>query len=447
MKKVLFALAGILFSIAALQAQEDGAKLSKSAGKALAAYNQDPAGNKSKLDEAMTKIEQSLQTPEGQALTSAWLIKGEAYSSRLQNELAMQQINPNAKLTGDNDALMAFNAYKTAYDKPEAKKYEKEEAITGITQMQPQLINIGVAKYNAKEYEKAFLSFKASLEAHDVLKANKKKSVLDEQKEYDEQVFFTGLFAVLAKRCPDAVQYYDMLYKKGTDNVAVYEGIYNCKLEMNDEAGAIKIMEEGRKKFPEESSLLFAEINYYLGKGRLSELTGRLEQAIKKEPDNISLYRTLGDVYNNLFSALLDDSTQTKAQKEPKLKEYGAKAKENFMTAVQKEPNNVDANYSLGALLYNQTNLIAQEMNATDFNTAAGQKRYAELKKELVAGVDEALKYFQKAESLDPNDQSTLGALVQAYSRKEDDELYMVFHKRLKVVKEGGKNESSYFKN
>ena len=447
MKKVLFSLLGILLFIGTAQAQDDAVKLSKSAGKALAAYNQDPAGNGSKLVEAKTKIDQALQTPEAQALASAWLIKGDVYSTRIQNELAMQQVNPNAKLTGDNDALEAFNAYKTAYEKPEAKKYEKEQAIDGIVAVQPLVINVGVGKYTAKEYEKAFFAFKASLEAHEILKASKKKSVLDDPKEYTDQVFFTGLLASLAKRCKDAVYYYEMLYNKGTDSVGVYEGLYSCKLELADEAGALKILQEGRKKFPEEGSLLFAEINYFISKGRLNELTGSLEQAIKKEPGNASLYRALGDVYNNLFTAMLDDSTQTREKKGPKMKEYADLAKANFKIAIEKEPNNVDFNYSLGALLYNETNIIAQEMNATSFSTAAGQKRYQELKLEMLKDVDEALKYFQTAESIDPNDTSILAALIQAYGRKEDDELYLVFKKRLDVVKGGGKNASSYFKN
>lgn len=446
MKKVLFALLGILLCTGIAQAQDDAAKLAKSAGKALAAYNQDPAGNSAKLAEAKTKIDQSLQAPESQALASVWLIKGDIYSTRVQNELTMQSINPNAKLSGDNDALEALNAYKMAYEKPDIKKYEKQQAIDGITAMQPLAVNIGVGKYNNKEYDKAYLAFKGSLDAHEILKANKKKSTLDDPKMYNEQVFFTGLLASLAKRCSDAVPLFEQLYNQGTDSVAVYEELYNCKMELKDEAGAIKVMEAGRKKFPESSSLLFAEINYYLSKGRLNELTSRLEQAIKKEPDNVSLYRTLGDVYNNLFSAALDDSTKTKDQKAAQLKEYARLAKANFLIAVQKEPNNADANYSLGALLYNETNLIAQDMNATDFNTTAGQKKYKELKVQLLAGVDEALKYFQKAESLEPNDQSTLAALVQAYGRKEDDAMYAEFHKRLEVVKKGGKNAGAYFK-
>lgn len=446
MKKVLFALLGILFTTGMVQAQEDAAKMAKSAGKALAAYNQDPSGNSSKLTEAKTKIDQALQSPEVQALPSAWIIKGDIYSTRLQNEVALQTINPKATLSGDNDALEAINAYKTAYENPVAKKYEKEQAIDGIVLMQPQVINIGVAKYNTKEFEKAFLAFKSSLDAHEILKANKKKSVLDDPKEYNDQVYFTGLLASLAKRCNDALTFYEILYNKGTDSVAVYEGIYNCRTELKDEAGALKIMQEGRKKFPEESSLLFAEINYYISKGRLNELTGSLEQAIKKEPNNSGLYRALGDVYNNLFTGLLEDSTKTKEQKASKMKEYADLAKVNFKAAIEKEPNNVDFNYSLGALLYNETNIIAQEMNATSFSTAAGQKRYKELKAEMLVDVDEALKYFQKAESIDPNDMNILAALVQAYGRKEDDALYLEFKKRLDLVKKGGKNAASYFK-
>ena len=128
------------------------------------------------------------------------------------------------------------------------------------------------------------------------------------------------------------------------------------------------------------------------------------------------------------------------------MKEYADLAKKNFKISIDKDPNNIDNNYSLGALLYNETNLIAQDMNATSFSTADGKKKYQELKTQMLADVDEAIKYFQKAESLDPNDPNILAALVQAFGRKEDDAMYMEFKKRLDLVKTGGKNAGSYFK-
>lgn len=447
MKNVLFALLGILLSFGTTSAQDDGAKLAKAAGKALTAYNQSPSDSGSKLSEAKAKIDQAFELLGNQAPVSAYLTRGEVYSTLLLRDMTMQQFKPGSALSGDNDALVSFNAYKAAYEHPEVKKFEKTEAVTGVEAMHQYLVNLGVMKYNEKEYEKAFFSLRASLEAHEILKANKKKSILDEAKEHDDQMFFTGLMASLANRCADAVKFYEPLYRKGTDNVSVYEGLYTCKTEMKDEAAARAILAEGRKKFPNDASLLFAEINYYISKGRLGELTGSLEEAIRKEPDNVSLYNKLGEIYNNLFANLLEDSTKTTEQKAPQLKEYASKAKANFKIAVEKEPGNADANYSFGALLYNETNILAKEMNATDFASSAGQKRYKELKTQMLAGVDEALKYFQKAESLEPNDASILGALLQAYGRKEDEEMYMEFKKRLDVVKGGGKNPSSYFKN
>ena len=63
--------------------------------------------------------------------------------------------NEKAPLTGDNDALVAFDGYKRGFETPTAKKHEKSDAIKGVSAVQAHLVNIGVAKYEAQEYEKA----------------------------------------------------------------------------------------------------------------------------------------------------------------------------------------------------------------------------------------------------------------------------------------------------
>ena len=115
MKNNLVTLAVALFSVLSSTAQQDGAALVKTAGKALAAYNIDPSGNAAKLEEARNLIEKALKTPEAQALALAWITKGNIYNTRLQNDLTKRTINPNAGFTGDNDALIAFEAYKNGY--------------------------------------------------------------------------------------------------------------------------------------------------------------------------------------------------------------------------------------------------------------------------------------------------------------------------------------------
>ncbi len=440
MKKVLFALAGFLLVTFAAQAQEDGAKLAKQAGKALAAYNQDPAGNKAKLAEAIQKIEEAMQTPEAQALASAWLTKGDVYNRRLDSDLTARVLNPSAPFTGDNDALLAFEAYKKAYENPAAKKYEKSDALKGIQTVQASLINIGGSKYENKDYEKAYFSYEASLQAHKVIADAKEQSVFDDPAIYNDQMYFTAVIAIMAGRCKDAIPYLETLVK--LDSAKAFEPLYNCKVEAGDVAGAEKILTEGRKKFPEDSGLLFAEINAYLKKGKLDELTDRLKQAIKQEPNNVGLYVTLGNVYDNLYQTMYKEKNDAKAL------EYFNEAKNYYEQATAKDPANVDAVYSIGALYYNKAALRTQEMNALpeDFSST-GLKKLKVLRDEVMLLFDQSLPYFQKAEGINPNDINTLIALNEIYARKEEETLSAEFKKRLEVVKGGGKNAASYFKN
>ena len=67
------------------------------------------------------------------------------------------------------------------------------------------------------------------------------------------------------------------------------------------------------KRYPDEASLLFSEINFLLKSGRLDELTGKLEQAIEKEPDNMSLYATLAQVYEQLYKTSTENGEMEKA--------------------------------------------------------------------------------------------------------------------------------------
>ncbi len=436
---MLFAFAGFVFITIAAQAQDDGPKLAKQAGKALTTYNIDPKTNAAKLDEAKQKIDDALKTPEAQAIASAWITKGDIYNTILQKDMGMRVIDPKAPLSGDNDALVAFDAYKKGYENPTAKKYEKGDAVKGISEVHGHLINIGVAKYEAGEFDKAFQSFDASVKAHEILKANSQKSVMDDPEQYENMIYTTGLAAQQAKRNTEAMNYYNELYAKGNAKAAVYDGLYNIKLATGDEAGAQKILTEGRTKYPEDTGLLFHEINTYLKKGKLDELTGSLKKAIEKEPNNIGLYVTLGNVYDNLYQ------TMSKEKNTEKANEYFDEAKKYYGQAIEKDPKNVDAVYSLGALYYNKAANKTQEMNALpeDYSTA-GLKKLQVMRDEVMALFDQALPYFQKAESLDANDLNTLIALNEIYARKED-ELSLEFKKRLDTVREGGKNASSYF--
>ncbi|MGB3007505.1 MAG: hypothetical protein WBC06_13400 [Chitinophagaceae bacterium] len=442
MKNNFVTLAIALISVLSSSAQQDGTVLAKSADKALAAYNIDPAGNAAKLEEARTLIEKALKTPEAKALASAWLTKGNVYNTRLQRDLAIRMFNTNASLTGDNDALVAFEAYKNGFLQTISQKSDERSAfLNGIIEVQANLVNIGVSKYESKEYEKSFLSFRAEIESHEILKANGHKSLLDDPGQLENQLYITGIAASLANRCNDAIIFYNELYKAGTDKPEVYEGLYNCKLQKGDEAGAGKILVEGRKKFPKNPGLLFAEINFLLKASRLTELTGLLEDAIKLEPVNIGLYVTLGNVYDNLYQLAQKENDLAKATI------YFDKAKKCYADGLMRDPKNLDANYSLGALYYNKAAVRTQQLNALPEDLSAeGIKKFNTIRSEIMSLFDQALPYFKKSESIDPNDVNSLIALVEIFNRKEDAAISLAMKKRLEIVKAGGKNPASYFK-
>jgi hypothetical protein len=441
MKKSLLSLSFFLFLGFFVQAQEEGAKLAKSAGKALTSFNIDPVGNAEKLKDAKEKIDKAMVLADAQAIGSAWQTQGDIYASILRKELAMRNINPKAPLSGDNDALVAFNAYKKALELA-IKKYEKSDAIKGINEnnLQGTLVNIGAEKYEKKEYEKAYMSFDASLQAHEILKTAKEKSIFDEKEAYSTQVYYTAICAALAQKPAEAMRLYEILYKGGDAKAEIYDGLYNAKMEAGDKEAAAKILTEGRAKYPDDSALLFNEINTYIKEGKLNELTDRLKQAIAKEPKNVGLYVTLGNVYDNLYQKALEskDEASTTTNFE--------EAKKYYTQGSDIDPKNVDAVYALGALYYNKAAIRTKELLAMPEDySAVGLKKYEGLKKDIDVIFDSALPYFQKAEALDANDTNTLIALKEIYTRKEDD-LALEFKKRLDTVQAGGKNAGSHFK-
>jgi tetratricopeptide (TPR) repeat protein len=369
MKKLLFPLVALLFTFGITQAQENGAQLAKNARLALALYREDQTDRKHKLEEAKQIIDQALQTPEAQALVLAWQTKGEIYSTIDKEDRAQKSVNPEAKMSGDNDALEAYKGYAKALELA-TKEFEKSDALKGLFTLQSGLIENGILKLEAKEYFKAYESSLAAVKCHDLLVANVQKSAIPDT-DLADRIYFAGYCAMLANRYLEALRAFQDIPQRGYEiKEKVYEAMVICKTELGDDAGARAVLAEGRRKYPENSSLLFTQINLYLKENRLDELTGILKKAIKKEPSNASLYISLGQVYDGL------QQREGAAQNTEKAQEYFNLAVENYSEAARIDPGAIDAHYQLGLLFYNKAALSTQEMAAIS-NTE--QERYQEL--------------------------------------------------------------------
>ncbi len=411
---------------------EGGLSAAKSAGRALAAYNLDPTANKHKLEEAKKSSDLSIQFTDAYNSPSAWITRGDIYLTIAQEEFTRKTLNSSIKTS--NACLYAYYAYDQAL-KIAQKKYEKSDALNGLKSTQAFIVNFGVECYESTNYAVAFEAFKAGMECHNTLISNQIAS-LHTQKDYFQYAGFAGLTAEKSLNFQDAITYYKIALEDPAAEPFVYEGLYNSYLQSNDDSQAIKILEQGRVKYPNDSGLLFAEINYYIAKNKPEELIARLKKAIEMEPANVGLYVTLG----NAYLSLADFSSKSKDQS--KADAYIEDAKKHFQQAIQLEPGSLDANYAMGSIFYNKAAMLTQELNNS---TSTDTKKYSKLNEEINSLFEKALPYFMKAEQSDPNDLNTLVALKEIYSRLKKEDLHKIFNTRLDKVKNGGKHAFPYF--
>lgn len=436
MKKLVLGLLSLFLFFGTLTAQE-GKKALKKASSAYRTYNLSPGDNADKLEEAINSIETATAAEDTKTTAKPWIVKGDIYNSICTNHATMSQIDPNFKKAVDNAAILAFESYMKAGEY--AEKRDVKAVNKGIKEIQGFLVGEGAAYYEKQDYNMAYKAFQYSLDAHDMIEKSGDKSIFADEAAHQDQMYYTGLAALNAQKMTEAKPIFASLKDKGYDKPAIYEALYKLELE-GDRDAALAILEAGRAKFPEDVSLLFNEINHYLADGKLDQLVGKLQKAIEKEPSNISLYSTLGNVYDNLYQKALDEGDAEAAQA------HFDNAFKAYNNAIEQDPKFFDAVYSIGALYYNRAAATTKEMNKlADDYSKDGLKKYDELRKLVLTQFDEALPYFKKAEALNPNDRNTLIALKEIFARKDDLPTSNEFKGRLEVVEGGGSNDSSYF--
>lgn len=442
MKKLFLLLFAVVFAAGVTFAQ-DAKKEFANAKKAFSAYSLDPTNNKSKLQEAKTAIDAAMTGAENQALAEAWIKKGEIYNEIATQMVTIKQIGIGKvedlpKVDGD-PASIAAEAFMKGYELGQ-KKFEKKEALRGLQSAQGNLNNLGFTAYESQKFDVAYTDFKQVMAIHELLKQNGEESVLKTEDDINNQLYIAGLSALNSNKAAEAKPYFQKLYDIKYDKPAIYEALYEITAKEKSPEEAYAYIEAGRAKDPNDVSLLFADINHHLRINKLDVLIGKLETAIAREPDNLSLYTTLGSVYDNLYQK------ETEAGNAAKANEYFAKSAEYFEKALAKDPNNFDAIYSVGALYYNKAATMTKDLNKlSEDYSKEGIKKYDAKRKEVFEQFDKALPYFQRAEKLNPNDVNTLIALKEIFAKKDDLPTSNEFKKRLDTVNGGGKNEKSYF--
>ena len=404
--KNLFTLLLVTLLTSGVAISQDAFKDLKNAEKAIKKYTSD-LSNTAEMDKGLALMKSAFASDEVKASAKSWITKGKILKNIANAEFKASQIN-NTPVTVKNAAADAYDAYANAM-KIADRKNEQKEIQVGVKELEGHLNNYAIVAYQNKNYAEAFTNFKRSIEAYEAMKLIGDKSRLEETPELlTDQYFFTAVSAYYADQKDDAIPYLDKLYTDGSKEAFVYEALYNINAESNQEK-ALEFLAKGRELNPDDTGLLFAEINHYLKVGETDKLISNLETALEKEPDNVSIYTTIGSVYDQLHQSETD---------EVKSAEYFEKARGYFDQVLERQPDNFDAQYSIGALYYNKAAKYVDVLNdlAADLS-ASGTKKYDETKVKMDELFEKALPFFLKAEQVNANDGNTIIALKEIYAR------------------------------
>ncbi|MCB0661901.1 MAG: hypothetical protein KDC24_04125 [Saprospiraceae bacterium] len=439
MKKLMLGILSLVLISASVNAQ-DGKKELRDAGKAISSFNLDPGNNQDKLKEAIEHIEKAVADPAMANDYEVWQQRGEIYNAAAQNEESARAL---ADLRGETFTYKDFTApvkalesFKKAMTLAE-KKWQSKGTLKTLRETVTYLNLYSNSKLNAQDYAGAYPLLDAMLEARNILVANEQKDVFEGEGTLNQQKYLVGITANIAGDTDRAAEIFGNLYNEKVDMPEVYSNYFKVLTAKNDPKAA-EVLAEGRKKYPDNSEILFAEINYFIQQEKFDALEASLKKAIEAEPDNPSVYSALGNVYMNLMQQ------ESEAGNAEMAKEYEAKSISYFEQAIAIDPEMFDAVYSIGSVYFNEGVLLVQKMSKLGMSKE-DMAMYDKLDKESKALFEKSLPYFKRSEKMNPNDINTLIALKEIYARNNDLTTSQEFKKRLESV-QNGEILKSYFK-
>ncbi len=423
MKKILFLLL-IASTGLTLQAQ-DAAKDIKKAARLLGTYNLDPAGSADKLEEAAQLSDSSIKDAEVMADPSAWQTYGEVFMTIVNSDVTSLVLNPKYKV---KDPMAAGKAYKGFSKAAElaVKGYQTKDAMKALSAGIQNIYYMGSALYQSENFEGAYQAFKSTHDGYSLLVANDEPTTFDPD-EHDKTLYYSAVCAQQAGKMDVAIGIYKQLAEKGMAEPSVYESLINYYKDSDPDLSA-QYMTAAREKYPNDQALLYAEINYLLEKGELTSLIANLNKALEMDPENSSIYVTIGQIYDKMYQDLSATDTVASNEKFKLAMDY-------YKQALEKDAKNFDAIYSIGALWYNKAAAYSIELNAlADDYTPAGTKKYDAKKAQMEAAFVDALPFFQQAEMIQPEDGNTLVALKEIYARQGKLELVGEYKAKLEAL-------------
>jgi len=422
MKKIIFISVGLCLGVTAF-AQKSQIRTAKN-------Y----LGEKN-YEKAKAAIEEAVTSADTKDDPYAWYVRGTVY-------LAMQQEPANADKQYYNEAGKSLK--KVVQLKSD---YEKEDVNNKLFAIAIYNYNSALGAFDKRQYDVAYKDFG---EVTDIFALEEGKRFI-KNKTFDtiahQSALYQGYSAYYDSKYELALP---VLLKAKADPIVRAPNIYLMLADIyqaqNDGANLTGILEEGRKTYPDDKTLMNRELNVFIQSGKSDLLVAKLEEAIKADPGNADLLFTLGIAYDNMANPKeKKNGTEVDLPKPANYAEIFAKAEQAYINTL-KVGDKADYNYNLGALYFNRAVIINEQMNAITGSSSADIKKYDGLKAERDTWFDKALPYFDKVvaaldaqgANVKPEDRPTfMGALIagkEIYAKQNKLEKASEYKKKLEAL-------------
>jgi len=362
-----------------------------------------------KLDKALQNIEPATTHPQTMNQAKTWLYRGNIY---LAIHLTKEEKYKNLAVSPLDSAFVSYD--KAIQLDPEFYMPTVDPASPkiGLKYVAEEYYNLGVDKYQNKDFQSAIKYFELAKKAE-----TKRGAAQDSTSTYNASCYNIALAALTLNDTSTTIKNLNEVIKNKFKNLNAYILLSNLYLSKNDTSNAKKIINRGRTIFPDSVPMLIIEINYYLKSNNVKKAQEILQKAIQKDPSNPTLYYAIGANYDKLISTITNPE-----EKERMIQE----AIHAYQKAIELKPNYFDAIYNLGALYFNLGVEVYQYASSLPYDA---QDEYEKAKAKYLDYWQKALPYFEKALELNPKETSLIDVLYKLYN-------YLQMPEKAKKMKE-----------
>lgn len=224
-----------------------------------------------------------------------------------------------------------------------------------------------------------------------------------------------GVFAPGTKEYDKGIEYLNAYIKAGGKSPEAYTMLANIYREnKKDNASSLKILQEGKAKFPKYKDIAMMELSIYLAEKKYDVAKTMVEGELQSDPTTQNYY-----LYGQLNRELGEID----------------KAKEAFKKVLELDPKYFDAAAELANLYWADAKKLKDEMGKLS-NSKADMEKLKSLDAKYVEKLKIYLPYIEACEKISPDDVTVLYSLLNVYGDLDDQPKIARVKKRLKALGE-----------